>query len=164
MEKHQCDITIFVPNCQHLNESYSILYFKWHQGQLHHDLDCDLYTKNCFLAAVVSGGIGFHKQILFIYYHIQCSSNSYLPYVFFSFILYYRIEVDCQGIFKSGQLGVAISRTPSISGFRILNFNPKVIFPQDPVIFEFYAIDSQPEMENLVLSLYMVMIYNLWFR
>jgi len=89
MEKHQCDVTIFVPNCQHLNESYSILYFKRHQGQLHHDLDCNLYTKNCFLAAVASGGIGFHKQILFIYYHIVVI----LICLMFSFHSFYITEL-----------------------------------------------------------------------
>ena len=40
------------------------------------------------------------------------------------------VEVDCQQIFKPGQLGVAMSRVRDKEGLRVINFTPKVCLPQ----------------------------------
>ncbi|XP_053385248.1 uncharacterized protein LOC123552526 [Mercenaria mercenaria] len=40
------------------------------------------------------------------------------------------VHVDCREIFQPGQLGVAIGRVRSGKGLQVLNFSPKVCFPQ----------------------------------
>ncbi|XP_053388253.1 uncharacterized protein LOC123543993 [Mercenaria mercenaria] len=41
-----------------------------------------------------------------------------------------RVEVDCQQMFRPGQLGVAMGRVRSSDGLRVINFTPKVCIPQ----------------------------------
>jgi hypothetical protein len=40
------------------------------------------------------------------------------------------VEVDCQDIFKPGQLGVAIGRASTLNGLRVVNFTTKACIRQ----------------------------------
>ena len=51
--------------------------------------------------------------------------------------VFYRVEVDCREIFKTGQLGVAMSRARSSGGLRIINFHPRYVFKPSTVVSEF---------------------------
>ena len=51
---------------------------------------------------------------------------------------YFRVEVDCKGIFKAGQLSVALGRCRSVNGLRVVNFSPHVCIPQPgEVVWQF---------------------------
>ncbi|XP_053382006.1 uncharacterized protein LOC128549396 [Mercenaria mercenaria] len=41
-----------------------------------------------------------------------------------------RVEVNCQQMYRPGQLGVAMGRVRSSDGLRVINFTPKVCIPQ----------------------------------
>jgi len=49
------------------------------------------------------------------------------------------VEIDCQQIFKAGQLGVAMARVRSVDGLRVINFTPKVCLPQPEEISEYLS-------------------------
>ncbi|XP_014674176.1 PREDICTED: ATP-dependent DNA helicase PIF1-like [Priapulus caudatus] len=59
-----------------------------------------------------------------------------------------RVEIDCRGIFKSGQLGVALGRVKSSEGLRVVNFARRHVPPQPACLDEFYAVESQNFVEN----------------
>lgn len=51
--------------------------------------------------------------------------------------------MDCRGIFKPGQLGVAMSRARDSGGLRVTNFTPRACMPRPDIVKEFISIPSK---------------------
>ncbi|XP_053389252.1 uncharacterized protein LOC128552247 [Mercenaria mercenaria] len=60
-----------------------------------------------------------------------------------------RVNVDCQQIFKPGQLGVALSRARSCEGIRVINYDPKYCIRQPQIISDFISEDTVPVNEDV---------------
>ncbi|XP_060560753.1 uncharacterized protein LOC132720611 [Ruditapes philippinarum] len=58
------------------------------------------------------------------------------------------LEVDCNDIFKTGQLGVAISRVKSSKGLRVINFHPRYIFSPPAAIKQISDMKSNGMIED----------------
>ncbi|XP_067668320.1 ATP-dependent DNA helicase PIF7-like [Haliotis asinina] len=59
-----------------------------------------------------------------------------------------RLQIDCEGIFRAGQFVVAIGRAKSIEGLRVINFDQRVVIPQEEILFEFYERDTHPLLDD----------------
>ena len=51
-------------------------------------------------------------------------------------LIIFRLEVDCSGIFKPGQLGVALGRARSSEGLRVINFSTKYCIKQPDIVLK----------------------------
>ena len=60
-----------------------------------------------------------------------------------------RVEVDCRGIFKPGQLGVAMSRARDCAGLRITHFTTRACMPHPSIVKDFIDHPSQTIPEGL---------------
>lgn len=56
--------------------------------------------------------------------------------------LFISVEVDCDGIFKPGQLGVAIGRARASTGLRVINFSPRACMQHPETVASFVSISS----------------------
>ncbi|XP_053402342.1 uncharacterized protein LOC123555841 [Mercenaria mercenaria] len=56
---------------------------------------------------------------------------------------FFRVEIDCSGIFKAGQLGVAMSRSTTTECLRVINFNKKFVIPPPHKVIEFMDYQSK---------------------
>ena len=54
-----------------------------------------------------------------------------------------RVEVDCSGIFKPGQLGVAIGRARTSTGLRVINFSQRACMPHPESVENFLLLPSK---------------------
>ncbi|WAR18361.1 PIF1-like protein [Mya arenaria] len=53
-----------------------------------------------------------------------------------------RVEIDCQEIFRPGQLGVALSRATNSHGLRVINFHQRYLIKPPALITEFMRKES----------------------
>ena len=65
-----------------------------------------------------------------------------------SYLLVYRVEVDCRHIFQPGQLGVAIGRARCVEGLRIVIFSLEAVIPQPQCVTEFLSKEGRPFLED----------------
>jgi len=59
------------------------------------------------------------------------------------------VEVDCQQMFKPGQLGVAMGRVRTTAGLRVINFKEQGCLPQPECINTFVLEPSMPREDSL---------------
>lgn len=84
--------------------------------------------------------------------NISIRRNHEVTCVHLEYILFLtseRVEVDCRGIFKPGQLGVALSRTKTAHDLRIVNFHPRCLFKPPIVVTEFMENEGEEIVKDL---------------
>jgi len=59
------------------------------------------------------------------------------------------VEVDCTGVFRPGQIAVAIGRVRTTEGMRILNFSPDLCIPPPASVPGFEQQPSLPPADDL---------------
>lgn len=60
-----------------------------------------------------------------------------------------RVEINCKGIFKPGQLAVAMGRCRSSKGLKVVNFTPSVCLPQPFEVQNFLSnVTSLPGLQD----------------
>lgn len=59
------------------------------------------------------------------------------------------VEVDCRDIFKTGQLGVAISRVKSSAGLHVINFHPRCLFRPPAAIQHLMNMHSKDILDDM---------------
>ena len=75
------------------------------------------------------------QQLIFLYYKSK--------------YIHFRVEVDCRDIFKTGQLGVAMSRARSSEGLRVINFHPRYIIHPPAAVHEFMNLRNEDILEDM---------------
>jgi hypothetical protein len=58
------------------------------------------------------------------------------------------LEVDCRGIFKPGQLGVALGRACTSEGLRVINFKKKFCIKQPAIVLKFLQEESSEFLQD----------------